>query len=77
MSVIRRALLSRNFLDYTKIILPCSRTLNTFEEDKNILRSASSDVDVPNITIPELVYPRLEKFHKYTATVSTSSVFYD
>ncbi|XP_074030495.1 uncharacterized protein [Leptinotarsa decemlineata] len=72
MSVIRRALLSRNIVDYTKVIFPGSRSFAT-DDAANILKSESSDVTVPDITIPELIRSKLERNHRYTAVECAST----
>ncbi|CAG9862853.1 unnamed protein product [Phyllotreta striolata] len=38
------------------------------DANSNIMHSESSDVDIPNVTIPEFILPSLERFEKYVAS---------
>ncbi|CAG9822644.1 unnamed protein product [Phaedon cochleariae] len=74
LSVIRRALSIGQKTDLRKHLFSSSRTLVTTDStDPNILRSPFSDVVVPDWTICELVYPKLELYHKYTAVECAST----
>uniref|UniRef100_V5GTJ7 Luciferin 4-monooxygenase n=1 Tax=Anoplophora glabripennis TaxID=217634 RepID=V5GTJ7_ANOGL len=67
MSALRRLL----FMMRENVILKKNiRNLSTNNhQDVNIISSPCEDVDIPSITIPELIYSRIEKFNKFTASV--------
>ncbi|XP_028142622.1 uncharacterized protein LOC114336452 isoform X2 [Diabrotica virgifera virgifera] len=68
MSAVRR-IVSNKILskwDFTVAFRRCLATGNP----KNILKSGSSDISIPTVTLSEFVFEKAEKFNKYTAFIS-------
>ncbi|CAG9822643.1 unnamed protein product [Phaedon cochleariae] len=75
LSVIRGVLsIGRQKTYLRKHVFSSSRTLVTTDcSHPNVLKSELSDVVVPDWTICEMLYPKLELYHKYTAVECASS----
>ncbi|KAJ8913435.1 hypothetical protein NQ315_017179 [Exocentrus adspersus] len=67
MFVLRRLLFKKQYVNNLRTSV-CSLSTNS-QEDVNIIRSPHNDIDIPNATITEFLYSRMENYHKYTATV--------
>ncbi|XP_050513962.1 uncharacterized protein LOC114336691 isoform X1 [Diabrotica virgifera virgifera] len=62
----------KNILSATKYVSVYTRKLGTSDGQSKIL-TCGTTVDIPNVSIPEFVYPSLDKFHKYTAMVCATT----
>lgn len=78
MSVIRKLILKRGYLNVQKIIVSLrSYQLSTVDlKDPFVIRSVHEDVVIPEISIPEVVQPKFEAYAKYTAVVSEKMELY-
>ncbi|XP_072396033.1 uncharacterized protein [Diabrotica undecimpunctata] len=63
---------NKKILNAKKYVSVYTRTVGTSDRQSNILTCATT-VDIPNVSIPEFVYPSLDKFHKYTAMVCATT----
>ncbi|CAH1108546.1 unnamed protein product [Psylliodes chrysocephalus] len=60
--------INKNLLSCYKRNILNLRTFSTNNVNSNVLTCDSGDVDLPDSTIPEFILPKLEEYHKYTAS---------
>lgn len=72
MSVIRKIFVKKDLVKVQKLF-DISKALHlTAAEinDKNVIKSDAGHVDIPNVTLPEVIEPKFELYKNYTAVVS-------
>lgn len=72
MSAIRKTLLNKNFVGLQNF-LGAWRNLNLSTNELNnkyVIKSELDDVDIPNLTIPEVVEPKFQLYGNLIAVVS-------
>lgn len=72
MSVVRKVVLNKNLVKVHKFFGIIRNVHLTAAEanDPFIIKCTAEDVEIPNITIPEIIIPKFEAYKNFTAVVS-------
>lgn len=71
--------LNKRVLKNKNVLLLCEKVFKPLETarkfsistvDLGVVKSSSSDVVIPNISVSEMIFSKIGNYHKYTAIVS-------
>lgn len=70
MSAVRKFFVNKNLVGQHKNLRKRLHLTATEVNDKFVLKSDVGNVQIPNVTIPEVIEPKLDLYKNYTAVVS-------
>lgn len=70
MSAVRKLFINTNLVRQQKNVRRALHLTAVEVNDKFVLKSDVGNVDIPHVTIPEVIEPKLDLYKNYTAVVS-------